>query len=108
MNIVDGIIEGVAGINEAQLNELRSALPVTAQLIALSQKFIPIIQKGSPLFDELLPLYQEAKPMIAQALVEWKELAPALTIALGVIAKKTKQGATLSAAVASMADEYRS
>jgi hypothetical protein len=106
MSLIDGIVESVAGITDAQLQELRLALPVTSELIALSQKFAPIISRATPLIDELAPLYQQAKPLIAQALVEWKQLAPALSIVLGVIAAKTRQGATLTEAAASVADEY--
>ena len=106
MNIVDGIIESLAGITEAELTELKDALPVTAQLVALSKKFEPIVTKAAPLVDELLPLYTQARPLIAEALLGWKLIAPAVAVALRVLAQKTKAGATLKEAAASMADEY--
>jgi hypothetical protein len=106
MSLVDGIIKMVTGVTDEQLAEVQDALPATSKLIALSKQAEPLLTKAEPLFDELLPLYQQAKPMITEALAEWKLVAPALQIVIGVIAKKTKAGTPLHEAVASVADEY--
>lgn len=109
MSVLDIAVELVAhleGVTAPQLAEIEAALPSTKKLIDLSVQAKPLLVKAGPMFDELILLYDQAKPMIAEAVAEWQQVGPALSIIVGILSKKTAAGATLTEAAADIADQY--
>jgi tetratricopeptide (TPR) repeat protein len=115
------------GFNDKQIDDVNKSLPASIELLnllkdnisvfedgyALYTKAQPIYQEADALYAKALPIYQQAQGLYTQALpvytkaqalltkveAEWKEIGPAITDIMTVVAQYKKQGQQVATAV---------
>src|SRR5215469_6064711 len=81
------VIGHVAGLNNAQLEQIERSLPATKALIVLLNRAHPIIEQAEA-------LYNEAQPLIDQVRKEWQTVGPAAQILIEVISHHLDKGSS--------------
>ncbi|WJR79040.1 complex I NDUFA9 subunit family protein [Bradyrhizobium sp. NP1] len=90
-HLLNSVIGHVAGLSDAQLEQIEQSLPATKALIELLSKAHPIIEQAQT-------LYNEAQPLIEQAGKEWQTVGPAAQILIDVISHHLNKGSSTAEA----------